>query len=195
MTRFNALIVGFWLAAQTLLLVAPTFAQAPSETAADPWAPLRPLVGRWEGTSEGEPGRGQSTRSYQFVLDGRFLEGENTAVYPPQEKNPKGETHRDRSIYSYDRARKALVLRQFHTEGFVNTYVEDPQSAPGALVFVSEGIENIPPGYRARETYVFDGRDSLVETFEIAEPGKDFAVYSRARLTRVGGGTANGAAP
>lgn len=50
---------------------------------------------------------------------------------------------------------------------------------------VTEAIENIPAGWRARETYVFDGAARLEETFELAAPGKDFEVYSRNRLTRV----------
>ena len=50
-------------------------------------------------------------------------------------------------------------------------------------MFTTEAIENIPPGWRARETYVI-GADRLEEIFELAEPGKDFAVYSRNRLTR-----------
>ena len=33
--------------------------------------------------------------------------------------------HEHWSFFSYDRARKALVLRQFHQEGFVNQYVLD----------------------------------------------------------------------
>jgi hypothetical protein len=32
---------------------------------------------------------------------------------------------------------------------------------------------------------VFSGSDLLEEIFEIAEPGKDFEVYSRSRLTRL----------
>jgi hypothetical protein len=168
---------------------AQTPASNPAETAAagDFWAPLRPLLGRWEGTSEGQPGRGQTTRNYAFILDDRFIEGDNIAVYPPQESNPKGETHRDRSIYSYDRARKALVLRQFHVEGFVNTYVQESSTSPSELRFVSESIENIPTGFRARETYRFDGPGALIEIFEIAEPGQDFEVYSRTELRRISG--------
>ena len=61
----------------------------------------------------------------------------------------------------------------------------EPPSKPGTLVFVSETIENIPQGYRARETYTFIGDNELEEVFEIAEPGKDFALYSKAYLKRV----------
>ena len=53
------------------------------------------------------------------------------------------------------------------------------------MAFTSESIENIPAGFRARQTYVFSGSDQFEEIFEIAEPGKDFEVYSRSRLTRV----------
>lgn len=52
-------------------------------------------------------------------------------------------------------------------------------------MFTSEAIENITPGWRARETYRFVGPDELVEVFELAEPGKDFTTYSETRLERV----------
>ena len=55
---------------------------------------------------------------------------------------------------------------------------------PGTLIFVSEAIENIPSGFRARETYTLIGPDEFEEVFELAEPGKDFALYSRATLKR-----------
>lgn len=52
------------------------------------------------------------------------------------------------------------------------------------MVFVSEGIENIPAGWRARETYRILGADEFTETFELAEPGKDFALYSENHFKR-----------
>jgi hypothetical protein len=56
---------------------------------------------------------------------------------------------------------------------------------PGVVVFTSEAIDNIPAGYRARETYTLRGPNELEEVFELAEPGKDFTIYSRTRLKRV----------
>ena len=76
------------------------------------------------------------------------------------------------------------MLRQFHSEGFVNAYVEDAGSSSAKIVFTSEGIENIPAGYRARETYLVKNADAFVEIFEIAEANKPFEVYSRTVLTR-----------
>ncbi|MGH9371084.1 MAG: hypothetical protein ACRD15_06095, partial [Vicinamibacterales bacterium] len=67
----------------------------------------------------------------------------------------------------------------------VNHYVEDADSSPGKLVFTTESIENIPAGWRARETYAVLGPDEFEEIFELAEPGKPFVEYSRARLTRL----------
>lgn len=151
----------------------------------DALAPVAPLVGRWAGTTEGQPGKGTVEREYERILGSRFIQARNRSTYPPQEKNPKGEVHEDMGVFSYDSTRKRIVLRQFHVEGFVNQYVLDPGSPSGRLVLTSEAIENIPAGWRARETLVFSGPDHVEEIFELAEPGKDFEVYSRNRLARV----------
>ena len=44
---------------------------------------------------------------------------------------------------------------------------------------------NIPAGWKARETYRLEATGELVEVFELAEPGKEFTVYSETRLRRV----------
>jgi hypothetical protein len=157
----------------------------PQGAALDPLQPLAFLVGRWEGSSEGQPGRGTVQREYTRILNSRFIRAQNRSVYPPQGKNPKGETHEDLGVFSFDKSRGRAVLRQFHGEGYVNQYVADADPPPGRVVFTSEAIENIPPGYRARETYVVLGPDEFEEVFELAEPGKPFELYSRAHLTRV----------
>lgn len=183
---------GIVLAVLAAVLAVPAAAEPASpggpKKPSDPFAPLAPLVGTWEGTSDGVPGAGTVRREYRFVLGGRFIEARNVSTYPPQEKNPKGEVHEDVGLLSWDRGRKVFVLRQFHVEGFVNTYAAPPPAdAAAPVVFTSEAIENIPAGWRARETWRFPGPDELVEVFELAEPGKDFAVYSETRLRRVRG--------
>jgi hypothetical protein len=151
----------------------------------DRFAPLRFFAGTWRGPQSGRPGQGTAERTYEFVLDDRFLQEHNTSTYPPQEKNPKGEVHHHMSMIGYDGTRKRFVFRQFHTEGFVNTYAQELTSDDKQIVFVSESIENVPAGYRARETYTIVSRDEIIERFEIADPGKDFELYSEAHLTRV----------
>jgi hypothetical protein len=170
--------------ALVLMLLLPIADLGQQAAPADPFQPLAFLVGQWEGTSDGRPGKGSVRRDYTRVLNGRFVRGRNRSEYPAQEKNPKGEIHEHEDWISFDRVRKRLVLRQFHAEGFVNQYVEEPGSTATKLVFTSEAIENIPAGWRARETYLIHGPDDFEEIFELAEAGKGFEEYSRARLKR-----------
>jgi hypothetical protein len=178
----------------TLLVVYPVQADpaAAQSTAssgtskkADPWEPVRTLIGKWEGEASGQPGAGKSEREYRFALKDQFIHITSKSTYPPQEKNPKGEVHEDVGFFSYDKVAQKLVLRQFHIEGFVNHYVLDSMSEDGrTLVFVTAAIENIPTGWRGRETYRIVSDDEFIETFALAEPGKEFATYSETRFRR-----------
>ncbi len=134
----------------------------------------------------GQPGNSQVERSYQFILNRKFIEVRNKSVYSPQEQNPEGEIHEDVGIVSYDKGRKVFVMRQFHIEGFVNQYIMDQLAPDGkTIVFTSESIENIQAGWRARETYQVIGPDEFTETFELAEPGQDYEIYTRSHFKRV----------
>jgi hypothetical protein len=177
--RRTAVLALPFVMAATLPLVGQQSAPA------DNLAPIAPFIGRWTGTSEGQPGKGTVERDYERALGSRFIRVRNVSTYPPQEKNPKGEKHEEEGFFSFDRPRKRLMLRQFHIESFVVTYVQDLDAKPGTISFTGEALENIPTGYRARETYTLTGPDELEEIFELAEPGKDFALYSRTRLKRV----------
>ena len=61
MKRFNRII------ATALLAAAATRAQS------DPFASIRFLEGKWEGSASGQPGKGVGSREYRFELNGRFL--------------------------------------------------------------------------------------------------------------------------
>jgi hypothetical protein len=165
------------------LSVTATVCAAAAEV--DEWLPVRRFVGEWIGTSSGAPGEGAVTRKYSFVMNGRYVQETNISRYPPQEKNKSGEVHEHWGMISYDKQRKLLVLRQFHVEGFVNTY-RQVVSSPDAtkLVFESEAFENLSNAWKARETYEFISDDEFVETFELAPPGKPFETYTRARFRR-----------
>jgi hypothetical protein len=160
-----------------LLVPAICLAQSPQP---DPWADVRFLVGHWRGVASGKAGDGTVLRQYEFVIGQRFIQEKNISTYPPQKSNKKGEVHEHWSMLSYDRARKVLVLRQFHVEGFVNQFALDPEKSTATrLVFESERFENFSNKWRARETYEIAGPDDFTETFELAEPDKPFEVYSR----------------
>lgn len=146
---------------------------------------LARFIGRWRGEGDGQAGRSTVERVYESQLGGRFLHVRNTSTYAPQEKNPKGEVHQDVGFFSFDTARKRVVLRQFHIEGFVNQYAAVSEALNGPeLVFETEAIENIPAGFKARETYRFTGSEAFDEVFEIAEPGKAFELYTHNRFKR-----------
>ena len=87
-------------------------------------------------------------------------------------------------VFSFDSDGSESCCGSF-TPKASSTSTSSSDSPPGRLVLTTEAIENIPAGWRARETYVFTGSDQVEEIFELAEPGKDFAAYSRNRLTRV----------
>jgi hypothetical protein len=142
-------------------------------------SPLARFVGTWRGTAEGEPGTGTVERTYAPILAGKFIEERNESRYN------SGEIHHHLAFWSFDRRRARFVFRQFHEESFVNQFVATtPDFVDGRFVVESEAIENIPPGFRARETYIFSGADAFEEIFEIAEPDADFALYSHNRFAR-----------
>jgi len=149
------------------------------------WAPFTFFIGSWEGSGEGGSGKSKTERDYKLLLNGKFLQVRNKSVFEPQEKNPKGEIHEDIGFFSYDSGREKFVLRQFHVEGFVNQYILDSIAEDGeTLVFVTESIENIPRGWRARETYKILNNDEFTEVFELAAPGKDFEICAKNHLKR-----------
>ena len=169
-----------------LLLLCPILSHAQLTKQDSLWLPFKSFIGKWTGVSEGQSGSGKYERSYELVLNRKFIEVKNKSIYPPSRDNPAGEVHEDHGFISYDKSRKTFVLRQFHIEGFVNQYRVESISPDGKnIVFISEAIENIPSGFRAKETYKIISDDEFSEAFELAEPGKDFEVYSKAILKRV----------
>ncbi|MBX9601900.1 MAG: hypothetical protein K2X35_12880 [Bryobacteraceae bacterium] len=168
-------------AAAVLVLLLPP----PAAAQADPWTHLRALAGEWEGPASGEPGKGVCTRSYRFELQNRFLVLRNKCVYEPKSPGASPEVHEDFGVFSFDKALGKIVFRQFHVEGFVNEYILEAAADDGkALEFVTRRIENIPPGWRAKELYRLESPDEMQEIFSLAGPGKEFQVYSQTRFRR-----------
>jgi hypothetical protein len=165
-----------------MMLLATVAASAADEAATDRWGRVRFMLGTWEGTASGEPGKGTVERTYELVLGGKFIEEHNTSRY---EAAAGGATHQHRGFISYDKARKTFMLRHFHEEGFVNLYaLNSDKSMPAYLIFESVNFENFSNEWKARETYEVISADEFIETFELAPPGKDFEVYSRNHFKR-----------
>lgn len=168
-----------------IFLLVPSIISAQNSKRDSLWMVLKPFVGTWKGQGEGEPGKGNYERTYQFILNKRFIEIRNKSTYPPTTRHPTGEVHEDIGYFSYDNARKVFMLRQFHVEGFVIQYMLDSVSTDKqTLVFSAESIENVPAGFRAKETYRIVNENEIEETFEIAERGKEYSLYTRVKLIR-----------
>jgi len=152
----------------------------------DRWALFRFFLGRWTGTGSGKVGESQAERTCKLVLNDQFIRIEHRSEFLPQERNPDGESHEEICFLSYDQSRDTYVLREFHVEGYVNQYsLEEPPAGGMKLVFTTEEIENIPPGWRARTTYEILGENAFRETFDLAGPGKDWGCYITIEFTRV----------
>ena len=154
-----------------VLCGSPALPQAEKAVAeVDPWAPLRLLEGTWEGAIDGPLGRGRGVRRYELVLDDSYVVMRHASVRPPQEKSPKGDYHRELAVYSFDRERGSIVLREFMVEGYVTRYVCEVE--PKRFVCTSESVES-GPGLRARLTVELEDRYAFTETFELGWPGKE----------------------
>ena len=149
----------------------------------DELGPLGWLLGTWEGTASGEPGRGAQTRRYELALRGRFIMGTNRTAWSATAAHPEGEVHEDLSLIGYDRAAKRFVMHVFYVERFVSEYVCE-QTGAETWVFTTDRVQNGPSGMRARETLARSD-DELHARFEVAMPGSDFALYTSETLRRV----------
>jgi len=166
-----------------VLLISVLLAQDGEEQ--DMWKAFEFFIDKWEGKVEGKYGEGKIDLEFSFVLRGVYLQLKNKTVFEPQEKNPAGEVHQDFGFISYDENRENYVLREFNVEGFVNQYVLDSLSEDGkTLVFTTENIENISPGWRARLTYNVLNDNEFRQVFELAPSEKDFEVCTEAHLKR-----------
>jgi len=149
----------------------------------DLWQPFRFFLGRWKGTGSGNPGESQVEREYKQILNDQFIQVIDRSVYEPQERNPEGEVHEEIGFISYDRSRGKYVLREFHVEGYVNQYLLEDRDA-AKLIFLTESIENIPPGWQARTTYEILGKNEFKETFDLAGPGQEWACFITNEFSR-----------
>ena len=94
--------------------------------------------------------------------------------------------HEEIGLIGFDQARSRYVLREFHVEGFVNQYLlEETTSDESIIRFVTEAMENMPPGWRGRTTLEILSDDSFREIFELAGPGKGWTCLITIEFQRV----------
>jgi hypothetical protein len=164
------------------IIILPSLVIAQPQEKDDIWASFRFLEGKW---IEEKPGVSKVAQVYEFMFNGKYLKMRTRAVFEPTEKMPKGDVHEDLGIFSYDQARKSFVFRQFHIEGFVIEYVlEKRDEKTNELTFISEMIENAPPGTKAKEVFKFINKDEFEQSFHVAWPDQDYVCFALNKLRR-----------
>ena len=157
-----------------------------AEPAKDGLAELRWMQGEWRGVGEGDPGTSGSERHVDSYLGNKYIRATGRSVYPKQDKSPKGEVHEQLNLWSFDRARSVIVMREFDTLGFVCTYVLDKAaSAPDRWVLVAESLENVPKGWKARYVITRKAEDEYHEMLELDPDGKGFQPYVTNRFLKL----------
>jgi len=148
----------------------------------DPWAPLRFLLGRWEGTGSGQPGEvalGSST--FVFDLDGKVIVRWNRAEYAPKPGEKSGAAHKDLLVIYRQSVDGRFRAAYFDNEGHVISYdISFPAKEP-SVVFESEASEKAP---RFRLVYELAKDGILSVEFFIAPPGGEFKSYVKGTLKR-----------
>ena len=148
----------------------------------DPWAPFRLLEGHCEGAIDGILGQGTARRSYELILDGKYVLMRHASVRLPQEKSPKGDYHRELTVYSLDSERETIVMRAFIVEGYVLRYTCEVE--PKRFVCNTESVEG-GTGMQARVTIEITDGYRFDEIFELASPGQELKVFFTNSWTRV----------
>lgn len=159
---------------------AQTVVPSAEETAA--WEPIRFLEGTWEAEISGSLGTGRGRRTYEEVFDGLYTLSKHASVRLPQAESPEGDHHRELGVYSYDRVRGTIVLREFMVEGYVVRSTCDTSSR--RFVCTTEAVES-GPGIRARLTVEISDPFRFVETYELDFPGRETSVHLTNTWTRV----------
>lgn len=175
---------------KTLLSIALLSAGAAAGAAAaesgesdpDPLAPLAFLLGTWRGEGSGIGGDAVVEHRYERVIQERFIRLTTRSESAPVADGGSGEVHEDVGYFSYDPDRRLILLRQFLSEGYVNTYVLE-RASDAELVLVTESTEGAG-GTAARVSWEIAGPAEYVMRLDLAPPGGDFFECRVLRMRR-----------
>jgi hypothetical protein len=160
-----------------LALVSFLGAQPPAPVA-DPFAPVRFLVGEWKGEGDGRPGQSTGVATFRFELEGKALVRRSQADYPAANGRPASHHEDLLTFFTEGGQLKALYL---DNEDHVIRYLAS--AVAGGVALTSEPA----PGPRFRLTYLRKSEALVTVRFDIAPPGKPeaFSTYLEAVTLRV----------
>ena len=139
------------------------------------------LIGAWTGDGESFGQTAAVEHRFEYILQNKFIQSRTRSV----SRNSDGESteiHEDMGVFSYDSDRDVVVLREFYTEGYVNTYLMEETET--GFVFTTERTESAG-GLMARLSFTVLSDDVFEETLELAGPGKEFSHCLRNVMKRV----------
>lgn len=148
---------------------------------------LKFLEGNWVGNGQGfTNNKSKINSSFEFIMDGTYLEVKNESKFEPTKNNPKGEHHIDKGFISFDTSRKVLVFRQFNNEGYINQYIlNSEKSNDTTLVFETEIIENFIPGGKAKWTIKKISENEIETIFDVFFPNKGYSCFGTNYLKKI----------
>jgi hypothetical protein len=147
------------------------------------WDALEALAGTWTGEGAGMGGVSEVTHEYERVL-GHFVQMRTHSAFESADGTTDAEVHEDLGYFSFDTDRELVVLRQFLSEGYVNTYALT-EYTDDRLVFETESTESAG-GMQARVVMRFDGPDAYTMELHLAAPGRDWFVCRTLDMKRAG---------
>ena len=151
----------------------------------DPFEKLNVLIDDWTGSGSGfgnETSKIES--SFQYVMDGKYIEVVNDSKFKPTTDNPRGEHHVDKGFISHDQERKLIMFRQFNIEGYINQYALNTSvSNDSTLVFETEEIENLSGG-KARWTILINSDIKVETVFDVSFSRDEFTCMGINELER-----------
>ncbi|MGI9519882.1 MAG: heme-binding beta-barrel domain-containing protein [Pirellulaceae bacterium] len=152
------------------------YAQDPA-TSPDHWAPLRPMIGVWEGQRTGMGGDANMEVEWKFVMGENFIRVSSKTI-------EGDDPHGDVGFISFDQARQQFVYRAFFSEGFVNQYAGTMSDDGKSIEFESESVENGPPGLRAKEVISLHEGGGMQTQLHLASGDQPFKLCVTVDLTR-----------
>ncbi|HNW73463.1 MAG TPA: hypothetical protein PKN44_07540 [Bacteroidales bacterium] len=143
------------------------------------WEPWNFLIGTWEGTGKGEPGKGRGTFSFSYDLDQNILVRKSHSEYPATVQKPKT-VHDDLIIIYPDSTgvpSKAIYFdNEKHVIHYSVTYHDE------SIIFTSKKSGNTPI-FRLTYTPLKEGKINTL--FEWSQNGTTFMTYVEGNSTRV----------
>lgn len=165
-----------------LLTAAVASAQAPPAGAWKVFQEFNFVTGSWSGPVESGGRIGGRVVSFGLEVDGATLGYRATTYYPVKDSQPEARSEEIAKIV-YDGARgKYVALVVFSTKAWG---IYDAEVRPdGSIRFTARELANLEAGVKSRWTLTRKADGTLLEELDVAPPGKDFASYLSATLTK-----------